>query len=125
MSDQAQHVHQQGDTPMREDVMWFKAHTRGAIPVGWLAERNEAAEAAGLVLYRIDRDTGGWRLFAKGTPAEGMANGTAIPVLSGYSACAFGHGRPKWFSPDGDDIARAALLLARLMRAREQTEVSQ
>lgn len=93
---------------------------RATSRVTWHVEQNAAAEAAGLVLYRIDRDVGSWRLFPADCPTQGMVDGTAIPVLSGYSSCAFGYGRPKWLEPNDTDIARAAGLLARLLRAREE-----
>ena len=84
---------------------------RDTSPVGWHPEKNAAAEAAGLIVARLDREVGCWRLFPAGAQSAAIANGTAKPVLSGDSCDANFRGRPRWLRPNADDIARASALL--------------
>jgi hypothetical protein len=81
--------------------------------VGWHIELSEAAKAAGLILARIDRDVGSWRLFPADCPTDEIVTGVATPLLAGYSTYStFGR---KWLAPDEADIAHA------VARHRERT----
>ncbi|HEX5178191.1 MAG TPA: hypothetical protein VFW04_02570 [Gemmatimonadaceae bacterium] len=84
--------------------------------VAWPIEHSEVVKAANLILARIDRDVGSWRLYRGDCEREGIITGEATPVLSGYSTYSeFGR---RWLNPDAADIERAVALV----RARETTE---
>lgn len=83
--------------------------------VGWHIEHSEAAKAAGLILARIDRDVGSWRLFPADCPTDGIVSGSAVPLVAGASTYSnFGR---KWLNPDDADIARAIAILNGQRRA--------
>ena len=84
---------------------------RDTTAVGWHLEQNAAAEAAGLIVARLDREVGPWRLYPAGAQPAAIISGSAKPILSGDSTDASVRGRPRWLRPNAEDIARAASLL--------------
>lgn len=106
--------------------MWSSSGSSARDPIQcrWHAEENSAVKAAGLVLYRIDRGTGGWRIFPANGPVGEMVSGTATPVLEGFSNF-LPLGPSKWESPTNADIERATVLLRQLRRARQAEAVGQ